>query len=205
MINDLNLALPDGSPLPPPPEVPGRLRTAEEWREQQPELYAEVRNRILGGDLNVSALAAEYAGQRWNAKTKTSGVTHDAMRRAITAMINEDPAIGIDKFRELRKLQLEILQAESVTKASELVTKATKADQLGAVAMTMKLAVDTQNAQGGAPTVVIEHRHTVVTPDAVAARRQQAAQQLAHRSDEIVEAEVIAQTINAKDQATRGA
>ena len=32
--------------LPPKPKVPGRLRTNEDWLEQQPDLYQEIKDRI---------------------------------------------------------------------------------------------------------------------------------------------------------------
>ena len=86
-------------------------------------------------------------------------------------MIQNDPRLGITKFRDLKKLKLELLEAEMIDKVSELGDKATKADLLGAAAMAMKLSRDTLNAQGGAAVVIVKHEHSI-TVDTETQRRQ---------------------------------
>lgn len=186
----LPLTMPDGSALPPKPVVPGRLRTNEDWLAAQPELYQEVRDRIVGGDTNVRALAHEFAPQRWNSKTNQKGITEDAMRRAISAMIVED--ITREKYDEVVQNKLSILRGEMADKASEVGQRAT-IKELGAVAMTIKLASDTIAGMGGAPPPVIRHEHLHVhtTPDALEQRREQVRQKLAQKSASVVPVEVV--------------
>jgi hypothetical protein len=158
--------------------VPGRLRTNEDWLDRQPELYQEVRDRIMGGDTNVRQLAGEFAPARWNSKTNALGITPDAMRRAIKAMIVED--ITLEKFEEIVQTNLSVLRAEMTDKASEIGAGAKSAKDLGAVAMTMKLAGDTKAGMGGAPQPVIRHEHLHVhtTPDELQRRRQAAMREM---------------------------
>lgn len=164
--------------LPPKPKVPGRLRTNEDWLEQQPDLYQEIKDRIMGGDTNVRRLAQHYAPLRWNAKTQKLGITEDAMRRAITAMINND--ITLEKFDEIVQSKLSILRGEMVDVASDVGSRVQSTKELGAVAMTMKLASDTIAGMGGAPQPVIRHEHLHVhtTPDELQRRREQALRQM---------------------------
>lgn len=160
--------------VPPPPVRPGRLRTNDDWLTRQPDLYQEVRDRIIGGDTNVRALAAEYAPRRWNARLNKDGITEDAMRRSITAMISED--LGREKYDEIVQLKAAILRGEMVDKASEVGDKANSAKDLAAVGMVMKLAGDTLAGMGGTPQPVVRHEHLHVhtTPDALEHRRQEA-------------------------------
>jgi len=179
--------------LPPKPKVPGRLRTNEDWLEQQPELYQEVKDRIMGGDTNVSALAVEFAPQRWNSKDKSLGITEDAMRRSIKAMITED--ITANTYDEITKTNLAVLRGETVDKASELAAKAKSPKDLGAVAMTMKLAGDTLAGMGGASPPVIRHEHLHVhtTPDALQRRREEARKRIEAESTTVLPAEILPQ------------
>ena len=173
--------------LPPKPKVPGRLRTNDDWLEQQPELYQEVRDRILGGDTNIRELARLYAPKRWNSKSKTHGVEFDSMRRAIKAMINED--IGPAKYRDILGSESLFLAGEMISKASEVGDRATSAKDLGAVTIAMNMAVDVGIKLGGTPAPVIRHEHVHVhtTPDALQQRREQARAKLAAQSPSVVD------------------
>ena len=179
--------------LPPKPKVPGRLRTNEDWLEQQPELYQEVRDRIMGGDTNVRRLAMDYAPLRWNSKAKENGITEDAMRRAIKAMITED--IGTDTFNQIVQTNLVVLRGEMVETASEAGSKARSAKDLGAISMTMKLAGDTLQGMPGAPQPVIRHEHLHVhtTPDALQRRREEARKRIEAESTTVLPAEILPQ------------
>lgn len=170
--------------------VPGRVRTNEDWRRDDAELYEEVIERILGLELNISKLADEFAPHRRKADG-TVGVTVDAMRRAIGVMINTDPRLGMAKFRELKKLKLELVEAEMLDKVSELGEKAKKGELLGAAAMAMKMTRDTLNAQGGAATVVIKHEHSITIDSDTQRRREEVRRRLAEKSGHVVEAETV--------------
>lgn len=100
------------------------------------------------------------------------------MRRAITAMIVED--ITRDKYNEIVQTNLAILRGEMAVKASELGHIAKAPKDLGAVAMTMKLASDTSAGMPGAPPPVIRHEHLHVhtTPDDLQRRRAEALQKM---------------------------
>ena len=176
---------------PPKPVVPGRARTNEDWLTRQPELYQEVRDRIMGGDTNITRLAKEYAPLRWNAKDNKLGITEDAMRRAIRAMVVED--ITTDKFREIVGSSSLFLPGEMVDKASEVGATAKSAKDLGAVSMAMNMAVEVGIKLGGTPAPVIRHEHLHVhtTPDALEQRRQQVRARLAEKSGTVVEAEPV--------------
>jgi len=173
------------------------LRTNEDWLTRQPELYQEVKDRIVGGDTNVRRLAQEFAPQRWNAKENKRGISEDAMRRAIGAMIVED--ITREKFDEIVQNKLSMLRGEMVDKASELGEKAT-VKEFGAVAMTMKLAGDTIAGMGGAPAPVIRHEHLHVhtTPDELQRKREEMRAKLQAQSGNVVEVETaeVKQTTN---------
>jgi hypothetical protein len=155
----LPLRMADGSALP-TVVVPNRARTNECWRRDDPVSYEEVVERILGLELNVSKLAEEFAGRRVMADGSV-GCAVETMRRAIRTMIHSDDRLGLAKFRELKKMHLELVEAEMLDKVSELGNKARKGELLGAAAMAMKLTRDTLNAQGGAQTVVVRHEHSV--------------------------------------------
>lgn len=170
--------------------VPGRVRTNEDWRRDDAKLYEEVLERILGLELSISKLAEEFAPRRRRADG-TEGVTVDAMRRAISVMINTDPRLGMAKFRELKKLKLELVEAEMLDKVSELGDKAKKAELLGAAAMAMKMTRDTLNAQGGAATVVIKHEHSITIDSETQRRREEVRRRLAEKSGTVVEVETV--------------
>ena len=200
----LPLTLSDGSPLPPKPVVPGRLRTNEDWLTWQPELYQEVRDRIMGGDTNITKLAEMYASQRWNTKENKLGITRDAMRRAIRAMVVED--ITTEKFREIVGSSSLFLTGEMVDKASEVGAMAKNAKDLGAVSMAMNMAVEVGMKLGGTPAPVIRHEHLHVhtTPDALEQRRQQLRAKLANQSGAVVEAvPVVKMNTNYPEQNSR--
>jgi hypothetical protein len=169
--------------LPPRPPEPPRQRTAENWRQDDPDTYEQVIERILGLDLNFSELAREFAPQR-RLRDGTQGVAIDTMRRAINAMIVNDERLGRLKLRELRLSKGEIVQAELVDKVGELTGKTHKADALGGAAMAMKLTRDTINAEGGAPSIVIKHEHTVTIDNDTARRREEIARRLAAERSE---------------------
>lgn len=177
--------------LPPKPPVPGRQRTNQDWIERQPELYQEVKDRIMGGDTNISELATAYMDMRWNGKENKPGVTFDAMRRAIKAMIIED--IGLEKFREIVSSGSLFLAGEMVGKASEVGAKAHSAKDLGAVSMAMNMAVEVGIKLGGTPAPVIKHEHVHVhtTPDALEDRRNRIRAKLAEKSGAVVEVETV--------------
>lgn len=200
----LPLTLSDGSPLPPKPVVPGRLRTNEDWLTRQPELYQEVRDRIMGGDTNITKLAEMYASQRWNTRENKLGITEDAMRRAIRAMVVED--ITTEKFREIVGSSSLFLTGEMVDKASEVGATARNAKDLGAVSMAMNMAVEVGMKLGGAPAPVIRHEHLHVhtTPDALEQRRQQLRAKLTNQSSAVVDAVPVVK-MNDKTVATEGA
>ena len=160
--------------------VPGRRRTNEDWQRIDPETYETVLECILGLELNVSRLAHDYAPLRKNADG-TQGITEKSMRRLIGVMIQNDPRLGIAKFRDLKKLKLELLEAEMIDKVSELGDKATKADLLGAAAMAMKLSRDTLNAQGGAAVVIVKHEHSITVDTETQRRREEMGRRLAER------------------------
>ena len=160
--------------------VPGRRRTNEDWQRIDPETYETVLECILGLELNVSRLAHDYAPLRNNADG-TQGITDKSMRRLIGVMIQNDPRLGITKFRDLKKLKLELLEAEMIDKVSELGDKATKADLLGAAAMAMKLSRDTLNAQGGAAVVIVKHEHSITVDTETQRRREEMGRRLAER------------------------
>lgn len=172
--------------LPPRPATPGRPRTNEDWQRDDPETYEAVIERILGLELNISKLSAEFAPLRRLADGR-QGVTIDAMRRAIGAAINTDPRLGLAKFRELKKLRLELLEAEMMDKVSELGDKAKKGELLGAAAMAMKMSRDTLNAQGGASTVVIRHEHSVSIDPETTRRREEVRRRLAEQSGQVID------------------
>lgn len=181
--------LPMTVPTVPREPRPGRVRTNEDWRRADPDTYEDVMERILGGELNVSKLAAEFAPIRVLSDGRV-GMTNDAMRRAITAMISTDPRLGLAKFRELKKLKMELVEAEMLDKVSELGDKAKKAELLGAAAMAMKMTRDTLNAQGGAAAVVIRHEHSISVDPETTKRREEVRRRLAEKTTAI-EAEII--------------
>jgi hypothetical protein len=193
-MNDAPALLPFAD-LPPKPSVPGRVRTGEGWRREDPATYEEVVERILGGEINVSKLAAEFAPLR----RRADGVpfTPEAMRRAIRALILNDERLGSAKFDEIKKLSLSIVEAEMIDKVSELGHKATKADLLGAASMAMKMTRDTLNAQGGAPSIIIKHEHTVTLDSDTQRRREEARRRLEAQASElreecrVIEADVV--------------
>ena len=182
--------------LPPRPPEPPRTRTAENWRQDDPDTYEAVLERILALDLNFSELAREFAPQR-RLRDGTQGVATDTMRRSINAMIAHDERLGLAKLRELRRIKSEIVETELLDKVGELTAKTHKADALGGAAMAMKLTRDTLNAQGGTPSIVIRHEHTVTLDSDTARRREAIAQRLAaERSEETTVIDLIPEMQN---------
>jgi len=146
----------------------------------------------MGGDTNTSELARVYAPARWNAKENKLGITEDAMRRAIRAMVTDD--IGEEKFRALVSSRSLFLAGEMVDKASEVGATARNAKDLGAVSMAMNMAVEVGIKLGGTPAPVIRHEHVHVhtTPDALAQRREQVrAKLLADKPANVLDVEIM--------------
>lgn len=137
-----------------PPHLAWREHTADRWKRDFPDQYAQCVEAIKAGEVNISRLSKMFGNPRTG---------KDRSRNTITGLIHAE--FSVEQFKRITAMKAALASAQAFDQAGEVVEKAT-AKELGALAMLGKGGMEVSQVLSGGPSEIKESRNLTITPDA---------------------------------------